>query len=57
MSLAEHHYNNKDYKKAVKFYTPVIENQKDDWHTKHLFNLSWCYIKLKNYENRNPPRI
>lgn len=50
MSLAEHHYNSKNYKKAIQFYTPVIENKSDDWYTKHLFNLSWCYVKTKKYD-------
>ncbi len=48
-SLAEHYYNGKKYKKAIRFYRDVLKNQTDEWTTKHLYNLSWCYIKTKDY--------
>lgn len=49
-TLAEHYYNGKKYKKAIRYYTDVLKNQEDEWTTKHLYNLSWCYIKTKRYD-------
>ena len=49
-SLAEYHYNNKNYKTAIKFYDDVLKNSKDDWYTKHLYNQAWCLLKEKNYQ-------
>jgi hypothetical protein len=50
-ALAEHYYNNKIYSKAIKYYKDVLKNKKDEWYSKHLYNLSWCYIKVKKYDN------
>jgi hypothetical protein len=47
--LAEYYYNNKKYKKAIRYYTDVLKNKEDEWYTKHLYNVSWCYIKTKDY--------
>lgn len=44
-SLAEHYYNSKRYKKAIRFYKDVIRNKHDEWYSKHLFNYSWCLFK------------
>lgn len=49
-SLAEHYYNGKKYKKAIRYYTDVLKNKEDEWYTKHLYNVSWCYIKTKKYD-------
>ncbi len=49
-TLAEHYYNGKKYKKAIRYYKDVLKNQEDEWTTKHLYNLSWCYIKTKKYD-------
>ncbi len=49
-SLAEHYYNKKKYKKAISFYKQVLENKEDEWYTKHLYNVSWCYIKENRYD-------
>jgi len=48
-SLAEHYYNKKKYKKAIRFYKDVLKNKEDEWYTKHLYNVSWCYIKTNDY--------
>lgn len=48
-SLAEYYYNNKKYKKAIRFYSLIIKNEEDEWLTKHHYNLSWCYIKSTKY--------
>lgn len=49
-SLAEHYYNGKKYTKAIRYYTDVLKNKEDEWYTKHLYNVSWCYIKTKKYD-------
>ncbi len=48
-SLAEYYYNGKKYKRAIRYYTDVLKNKEDEWYTKHLYNVSWCYIKTKDY--------
>lgn len=49
-ALADHYYNEKEFNKAVSYYEKVIKNEDDDWLTKHLYNLSWCYLKTRNFE-------
>jgi|GEM_PF-2706237 hypothetical protein len=48
-SLAEHHYNAKEYRTAIKYYEQVLRNDSDEWRSKHLFNASWCYLKTQNF--------
>ena len=45
-SLAEHHYNQKQYAKAIHYYQRLFKRGKGQWHTKHLFNFAWCYLQL-----------
>ena len=49
-SLAEYYYNKKKYEKAIRFYKDVLKNKEDEWYTKHLYNVSWCYIKTNQYD-------
>lgn len=49
-ALADHYYNEKEFNKAVSYYEKVIKNDSDDWQTKHLFNLSWCYLKTRSFD-------
>jgi hypothetical protein len=49
-ALADHYYNEKEFTKAVSYYEKVIKNDADDWQTKHLFNLSWCYLKTRSFD-------
>ncbi|MCF8058371.1 MAG: hypothetical protein K9K67_03685 [Bacteriovoracaceae bacterium] len=49
-SLAEYYYNGKKYKKAIRYYTDVLKNKEDEWYTKHLYNVAWCFIKTKDYD-------
>ncbi|TNF26254.1 MAG: hypothetical protein EP319_14280 [Deltaproteobacteria bacterium] len=49
-SLAEYHYNQKNYKTAIRYYDDVVQNTKDDWYTKHLYNQAWCLLKERQYE-------
>lgn len=48
-ALAEHYYNEKQYPASIALYERVIKNEKDSWLTKHLYNLSWCYLKNRNF--------
>lgn len=48
-ALADHYYNEKQFAKAVSYYEKVVRNDQDDWLTKHLFNLSWCYLKTREF--------
>ena len=44
LALAEMHYNQKNYAKAIPLYEGAI-NSKDKWWTKDAYNLSWSYFK------------
>ncbi|HLT22812.1 MAG TPA: hypothetical protein VKZ84_05195 [Bacteriovoracaceae bacterium] len=48
-ALADHYYNEKKYPASIALYEQVIKNDKDTWLTKHLYNLSWCYLKNRNF--------
>ena len=47
--LADHYYNLKRYNLAIPLYQEVVKNNQDQWQTKYLLNLSWCYLKKKYY--------
>lgn len=49
-ALADFYYNEKRFPEAIHYYEKVIQNEDDDWKTKHLFNLSWCYLKNREFE-------
>ncbi|MBL6988663.1 MAG: hypothetical protein ISR65_02750 [Bacteriovoracaceae bacterium] len=49
MALAEHYYNSKKYKKAIRYYHDILTNPGDEWHLKHLYNAAWCYLKVLNH--------
>lgn len=49
-SLAEHYYNDKKYHKAISYYKDVIMNEADEWLSKHYYNMSWCYLKINDYQ-------
>lgn len=48
-ALADFYYNEKKYPASIALYEEVIKNDKDTWLTKHLYNLSWCYLKNRNF--------
>lgn len=48
-ALADYYYNEKKFPEAIAYYQKVIKNTDDDWMTKHLFNLSWCYLKNRDF--------
>jgi len=49
-TLAEYYYNKKKYHLAIRYYRHVLQNKKDEWHSKHHLNVSWCYLKVKNFK-------
>lgn len=49
-ALADFYYNEKRFPEAITYYQKVIKNTDDDWMTKHLFNLSWCYLKNREFD-------
>lgn len=48
-ALADHYYNEKQFDSAIVYYERSIKVMEDEWRTKHLFNLSWCYLKVRNF--------
>lgn len=49
-ALADFYYNEKRFPQAITYYERVIKKTEDDWMTKHLFNLSWCYLKNRQFD-------
>ena len=49
-ALADFYYNEKKYPEAVHYYERVVKKTEDEWLTKHYFNLSWCYLKNRDFE-------
>lgn len=49
-ALGDYYYNSKKYNKAISYYEWVIKNTDDEWRTKTLYNLSWCLLKVENYQ-------
>jgi hypothetical protein len=49
-ALADHYYNEKKFAEAIKFYERVIKKTNDEWLPKHLLNLSWCYLKQREFD-------
>jgi tetratricopeptide (TPR) repeat protein len=49
-ALADHYYNEKNFKNAIHYYERAIKKSEDEWLTKHLFNLSWCYLKVHDFD-------
>lgn len=49
-ALADFYYNEKKFKDAIHYYERAIKVTEDEWLTKHLFNLSWCYLKIHEFD-------
>lgn len=49
-ALADFYYNDKRYQDAITYYKRAIQKVEDEWLTKHLFNLSWCYLKVREFD-------
>ncbi|OFZ21106.1 MAG: hypothetical protein A2202_07425 [Bdellovibrionales bacterium RIFOXYA1_FULL_36_14] len=50
IALAEMHYNDGEYKPAIKLYESALSEHDDKWWTKDAYNLSWSYFKEKKYQ-------
>lgn len=48
VALAEYYYNEKEFEKAIKYYKDVLLYKRDQWYSKHLYNASWCYLKVND---------
>lgn len=49
-ALADFYYNEKKFNDAIKYYQRVIKRTQDEWLPKHTFNLSWCYLKVREFD-------
>lgn len=49
-ALADFYYNEKRFAEAIHYYERVIKKTEDEWLTKHYFNLSWCYLKNREFD-------
>lgn len=49
-ALADHYYNEKRFSEAIHYYERVIKISEDEWLPKHHFNVSWCYLKNREFD-------
>jgi hypothetical protein len=49
-AIADFYYNEKRFQDAITYYNRAIKKEEDEWLTKHLFNLSWCYLKVREFD-------
>jgi len=49
-ALADFYYNDKRFQDAISYYEKVITKTEDEWLPKHYFNLSWCYLKVREFD-------
>lgn len=49
-ALADFYYNEKRFPDAIFYYLRAIKKTEDEWLTKHYFNLSWCYLKNRQFD-------
>ena len=49
IALAEIHYNNKRYSRAIPLYEKSLRGKKDKWWTKDSYNLAWCYFRVDKH--------
>jgi tetratricopeptide (TPR) repeat protein len=49
-ALADFYYNEKRFQDAIGYYEKVIKKTEDEWLPKHYFNLSWCYLKVREFD-------
>lgn len=48
-ALAEHYYNEKNYKSCIYHYNQTFYKKDDNWFTKNLYNYGWCEFKINAY--------
>lgn len=49
-ALADYYYNEKRFNEAITYYERSIKKTEDEWLPKHYFNLSWCYLKVRDFD-------
>ena len=49
-ALADFYYNEKRFQDAISYYEKVITKTEDEWLPKHYFNISWCYLKVREFD-------
>lgn len=49
-ALADFYYNEKRYPEAIQLYERVIKKSQDEWLPKHFYNVSWCYLKNRDFD-------
>ncbi len=49
-ALADFYYNEKRYPEAINLYERVIKKSQDEWLPKHFYNVSWCYLKNRDFD-------
>lgn len=50
-ALADFYYNEKRFQDAITYYQRAIKKTEDEWLPKHLFNLSWCFLKVRDFDH------
>lgn len=49
-ALADFYYNEKRFQDAIGYYEKVVKKTEDEWLPKHFFNVSWCYLKVREFD-------
>ena len=49
LALAELHYNDKDYGKAISLYQSGTKGKREKWWTRDAFNMAWSYYKKRQF--------
>lgn len=50
-ALADFYYNEKKYTEAIRYYLLITQNKDDQWIAKYKYNLGWCYLKERQFDN------
>lgn len=49
-ALADFYYNEKRFQDSIGYYEKVVKKTEDEWLPKHYFNVSWCYLKVREFD-------
>ena len=49
MALAEIHYNEKSYRRALSLYETGMRGERDKWWTKDAYNMAWSYYRSRKF--------
>lgn len=50
VELGNYYYNERNFKKALTFYSDALRFKDYKWWTKDSTNMAWCYYQLNNYD-------